>query len=70
MTVRSAGELADELADLDDLTRVEADRRLVEHEHRRIVDQRLRQADALPEALGEVAEQPTRGRRVSPHGCQ
>src|ERR1041385_353643 len=49
------GELLDEAADLDDLLGVEADRRLVEDEHRRVVDQRAREADALAVALGEAA---------------
>src|SRR6185369_17813510 len=50
-------ELANERANLDDLARVEADRRLVEHEYGRVVDQCLREAHALAEPFGEVAEQ-------------
>ena len=52
-----AGELLDELARLDDLLRVEAGRRLVEDQHVRVVDERLRQADALPVALRQLAAQ-------------
>ena len=44
----------DELADLDDLLRVEPGGRLVEDEDVRVVDQRLREADALLVALGEL----------------
>ena len=50
-----AGELADQLARLDDLLGVEAGGRLVEHQHFGVVDDRLRQADALPVALRELA---------------
>ena len=50
-----AGEAADEVAGLDDLLRVEAGRRLVEDQHFRVVDERLRQADPLPVALRELA---------------
>src|SRR5438552_12703872 len=51
-------ERLDQAPDLDDLPRVEPDRRLVEHEDGRVVDQCLREADALAEALREVAEEP------------
>ena len=44
-------EALDQLADLDDLLGVKADRRLVENDHRRIAQQRLRKADALAIAL-------------------
>src|SRR6516164_9154738 len=50
-----AGEAVDEPPDLVDLARVEADRRLVEHQHRRIVDDCLRESDALTIALGKLA---------------
>src|SRR6266404_262650 len=53
-----AGELTDEGADLDDLPRIEADRRLVEDEDGRVVDEGLREADALAKAFREVAEEP------------
>ncbi len=49
-----------------DLPRVEADGRLVEDQHRGLVDERLGQADALPEALREVAEQAAASPRSSP----
>src|SRR5207249_3905325 len=52
-----ARELADELADLDDLTWIQADRRLVEHQNRRIVNQRLRKAYPLPVPFRQVAGQ-------------
>ena len=55
MTVWSPRELLDQLAGLDDLLRVEAGRRLVEDEHLGVVEQRLREADALPVALRELA---------------
>ena len=45
----------DEPADLVNLARVESDRRLVEHQHRRIVNDRLREAHALAIALGKLA---------------
>src|SRR5262249_50751962 len=44
-------ELADELAHLADLVRIEAGRRLVEHEERRLADERVRETDALAIAL-------------------
>ena len=50
-----AGELANQLAGLDDLLRIEAGGRLVEHEHFGLVNQRLCQSDALPVALRELA---------------
>ena len=52
-----AGELLDQLARLDDLLRVEAGGRLVEDQHVGVVDQRLREADALPVALRQLAAQ-------------
>src|SRR5713101_9935637 len=50
-----AGKAADKLANLVNLSRVESDRRLVEHQHRRVVNQRLREPDALAVALRELA---------------
>ena len=50
-----AGQAADEIAGLDDLLRVEAGGRLVEDQHFRVVNERLREADALPVALRELA---------------
>src|SRR5206468_4841218 len=50
-------ERLDEAPDLDDLARVEADRGLVEDEHGRIVDERLRETDALAEALRAMSEE-------------
>ncbi len=40
------------------LLRVKAACRLVEYEHRRVADERLREADALAVALGKVAYEP------------
>src|SRR5512141_1991331 len=48
-----AGEALHERAHLADLPRVEADRGLVENEHLGVAEQRLRDAGALPEALGQ-----------------
>ncbi len=49
-----AAELANQLAGLDDLLRVEAGGRLVEHQHLGVVNDRLREADALPVALRQL----------------
>ena len=43
----------DQLARLRYLDRVDADGRLIENQHLRIVNDRLRQPDALSEALGQ-----------------
>ena len=53
-----ARQLADQRADLADLVRVEPDGRLVEDDHVGVVDDRLRDADALLVALGQRADQP------------
>ena len=53
--VRSPARSVDQAANLVNLARVEADRRLVEHQHRRIVNQRLRESDALAIALRKLA---------------
>jgi hypothetical protein len=50
----------DELPYLDDLGRVEADRRLVEDEHLWVAHERLRKADALAVALAEVSDHAAR----------
>ena len=50
--------VAQQLAHLDRLDRIEADRRLVEHQDRRLAEQRLRQADALAVALRQLPGQP------------
>ena len=47
-------------ANFVNLARVETDGRFVEHQHRRIVNQRLRQADALSIALRELSANPMR----------
>src|SRR5208283_29053 len=44
----------DEAADLMNLARIETYRRLVEHQHRRIMNQRLREADTLAISLREL----------------
>jgi len=51
----SRGRCPDQLADLDDLRRVEADRRLVEDQDLRVVQQRAGETDTLPVALGKLA---------------
>ncbi len=53
--IAGRGELLDELARLDDLLRVEAGGRLVENQHVGVVNQRLREADALLVALRQLA---------------
>ena len=53
-----AGQRLDQRADLRDLPRVEPDGGLVEDQHLRIAQERLRQTDPLPVALGELADQP------------
>ena len=47
----------DQVADLGDLARIEADRRLVQDQHVRLAEQRLGQPDALAVPLGELADQ-------------
>ncbi len=51
-----AGETLDQLARFIDLLGIEAGSRLVENQHVGIVNDGLRQADALAVALGELAE--------------
>ena len=53
-------ERADEIADLDDLARVEADRGLVEDDDLGIGEDGLCDADALTVALREVLDEPVR----------
>ena len=55
-SVCCAPELADQLADRDDLPRIEADRRLVEHQDARVVEDGGGEAHALAVALGEGAD--------------
>ncbi len=57
MMVWSPASVLDELARLDDLLGIEARGGLVEDQHIGVVDDRLGQADALPVALGELAQQ-------------
>jgi hypothetical protein len=52
-----AGEAADQLAGFDDLLGVETGSGLVENQDLGVVDNRLRQADALAVAFGELADQ-------------
>ena len=52
-----AGKAFDQLARFDDLFRVEAGGRLVQNQHVGIVDDRLRQPDALPIAFRKLADQ-------------
>ena len=56
-------EVVDEVAHLDDLHRVETAGRLVEDEELRLVDDRLRDADALAEAVRQRADQVASRRR-------
>ena len=51
-------ETAHELAQLECLHRIEARSRLVQHDQRGLVHDRLREADALAKALGQRADQP------------
>ena len=53
----AAGQTFDQMADFDDLLGVEAHGRLIEDDHVGIVDQGLRQADALLIAAGEPLDQ-------------
>ena len=53
-----AGQAPDEIARLDDLLRIEAGGRLVEDQDFGVVNERLRQADALPVALRQLAAVP------------
>ena len=52
-----SAEALDEVADLDDLLRVEADGGLVQNENRRVAEQSLRNADTLLVALRQVADE-------------
>ena len=56
-------QLADQVADLDDLRRIQAHGGLVQDHHLRIAQYRLRDAHALAVALGQVADQPMHHRR-------
>ncbi len=51
-----AAELPDQLADGDDLLRIEPDGRLVENQHLRVVQDRPGEADALAVTFGERAD--------------
>ena len=51
-------ELPNQLANLDDLSGVETRGGLIQYDHLRVADQRLRNADALAIALGKIANQP------------
>ena len=53
----SFDERADQLAHLDDLTRIEPVGRLVEHQQLRSTEQRLRDRHALTVAARELADQ-------------
>ena len=54
-------EIENQIANLARARRIDARRRLVEHEQARLLDHRLRQADALEHALRVTAEPPIRG---------
>ena len=47
-----------DIAKVPDVQRVYAGQRLVQHQHRRLADQSLRQSHPLPVALGQVPHQP------------
>ena len=49
-------EIADEVADLNDLLWVKSDRGLVEDDDGRVSDECLRDADSLAVALGEILD--------------
>ena len=51
-----APQIPDELAHLADLLRIETDRRLVEDQDRRVVQERLGQPHPLPVPLGEMVD--------------
>jgi len=65
---RPSAEAAHELTELDRLDGIEADRRLVEHQHVGIAEQRLRQADTLAVALRQVSRRPLRDVREPARG--
>ena len=50
-------ELPDQVADFDDLVRIQTDRWLVQNQHSRIAQQCLRNADALAVTFGKVTDQ-------------
>ena len=52
-----ASQLLDDAPHLDDLRRVEPDGRLVQDQDLRLVEQRLRQPEALAQSLGQVADE-------------
>src|SRR4030095_14864494 len=53
-------EAPDESPDLGDLLRIETGRRLIEDQDTGIAEDRLRDADPLPVALGEIADESVR----------
>ena len=55
--MRSA-QAADQVADLDDLDRIQPHRRFVENDHPRLTQKRLSDADALPVTLRKIADAP------------
>ena len=55
-----AGQLLDELPRFDDLLRIESGGRLVEDQDIGIVNERLRQTDALPVAFRQLGAEPVR----------
>ena len=52
-----AGQALDQLPDLDDLFRVQPQGRLIQDQHRRIVEQRLSQPDPLLVPSREIGDQ-------------
>ena len=63
-----AGEVLQQLADFDDLLGVEAGSGLIEDQHIGVVDDGLRQADALAVAFGKLADELRCGRRPGRSG--
>ena len=55
-TVLSRAQTADVVAEVPDLVGIEPGRRLVHDEHVRVVQQRLRHPDALPEPPGQLSD--------------
>ena len=52
-----AGQFFDQSTDFDDLFGIQATRRLIQNQHRGIVNERLRQAHSLLIAPGQVCDQ-------------
>ena len=51
-------QIVDERSNLDHLQRIQSRRRLVEHQHSGLMQDRRRQSDPLPESLGQLPDDP------------